>query len=254
MAIFIKKINNQYLQKNTLTAFFKRWGLLFSLLTILCNYSQINYSLGSIFFGKYKNLYNVNLANFFFWQAVHTPIEKPVPYANHQLSRTYFIKGNLPDALLYAKQELSLYPENTATYYILGLTYGYMDMNERAINAFSSYITTHPDTWAARNDKAWLQFKIGDIDSALKTLEPFEDATGNPWIQNTLGTLYLNKKNYPLAKEHYLNALQAASSMSDSSWGAAYPGNDPRIYDTGKKSMIFSIKKNLLILEQKTNI
>lgn len=216
----------------------------------LYDYSAINYKIGTIFFGGYKKLYHINFANYFFWQAVHPPFGIAVPYANHQLSRTYFIQGNLDEAIYYAKKEIAIHPEDTATYYILGLTYGYMNDDENAISSFSSYIATDPTTWAARNDKAWLQFKIGDVDGALKTIEPFKDATGNPWIQNTLGTLYMNKKMYKEAEISYENALYAATAMSKDSWGAAYPGNDPRIYKAGRDSMIFSIKKNILLLSQ----
>ncbi|MBP9866972.1 MAG: hypothetical protein KBC41_02740, partial [Candidatus Pacebacteria bacterium] len=121
--------------------------------------SYFSYRIGNIFFGDVPKLYNVTLANFFFVNASYPAIGKPVMYAHYQLSRTHFIAGDLKNALEEAEIELEIYPENTRTYYILGLTYGYLNLEEEAIDAFSKFIETHPYTWAGRNDKAWLQFR-----------------------------------------------------------------------------------------------
>jgi tetratricopeptide (TPR) repeat protein len=214
-----------------------------------------SYTLGNLFFGKTQNLYNLKLANFFFVNAAYPLIGKPVEYAHYQLSRTYFIQGKLNTALAEAKKELELYPENTRTYYILGLTYGYMNQEEKAIEGFSQFIETHPDTWAGRNDKAWLQFRIGDVDGALATIEPVATSTGlnNVWVQNTYGTLLMNKKRLSEAREAFSRAEKAVNTMTEMSWGSAYPGNDPRIYSTGLKATRISINNNLKLIAEKAN-
>lgn len=213
-------------------------------------FSVFNYKIGNIFFGKVSKLYNVTLAKFFFVESAYPIYGKAVPYAHYQLSRTYFIQGKLDLAISEAEIELELYPKNTRTYYILGLTYGYMLGREKeAIDSFSKFIESHPMSWAARNDKAWLQFRIGDIDGALTTIEPIAHDIKNPWVQNTYGTLLLNKKRYSEAKEAYLNAKRITDVMTETSWGVAYPGNDPRVYSVGLNAMKLSIRNNLTLLE-----
>ena len=208
------------------------------------------YKIGNIFFGQVSRLYNVNFAQYFYVYSAYPPIGQPPEFAHYQLSRTYFIQGDFDSALAEAKRELELYPNNSRTYYILGLTYGYMSRENEAIEAFSSFIEANPNSWAARNDKAWLQFRIGDIDGALATIEPVSIITSNPWVQNTYGTLLLNAGRKVEAKQAFLNALEAVSKMSVESWGNAYPGNDPRIYSTGLGAMKTSIESNLKLIEE----
>lgn len=214
--------------------------------------SSISYTIGNTFFGKVPTLYNVNLANFFFKHAAYPVFGTSVPYVHHQLSRTYFIKGNLEKAIEEAKKELEIYPENTNTYYILGLTLGYMDRTHEAIDAFSKYIETYPESWAGRNDKAWLQFRIGDIDGAIETIEPVaKNFTLTPWVQNTYCVLLINKKRFNEAKKTCALAKNAIDKMTEKDWGHAYPGNDPRIYGTGLSAMKKSIGDNLKLLESR---
>jgi tetratricopeptide (TPR) repeat protein len=211
------------------------------------------YKIGDIFFGRVPKLYNVTLAQFFFYQAANPWYGKPAPYANHQLSRTFFIKGVLEESLAVAKKELEVYPEHRATYYIIGLTLGYMNHEEEAIDAFTKYIEYNPSTWAGRNDKAWLQFRIGDIDGALATLEPVAKTfTYTPWVQNTYCALLIAKKKYTEALESCTNAKNAVDKMTEKDWGHAYPGNDPRIYSTGLDAMKTSVAQNLDLIKKNT--
>lgn len=215
--------------------------------------SKVLYNTGDIFFGKVPTLYNLKLAHFFFEKASYPLLGKPVLFAHYQLSRTYFIQGDLDSALHEAHNEIDMYPENTRTYYILGLTYGYMNEEEKAIDAFTKFIENNPATWAGRNDKAWLQFRAGDIDGALQTIEPVATSTDlhNAWVQNTYGTLLMNKNRLPEAYDAFKRAEKTISLMNETSWGSAYPGNDPRIYATGFRATKLSIESNLKILEQK---
>lgn len=206
---------------------------------------------GNLFFGKVPALYNVTLARFFFERSAYPFFGDPAPYAHYQLSRTYFIQGSLGSAVEEAEKELEAYPDNKRAYYILGLTYGYLNQEKKAIEAFGKFIEWQPDSWAARNDKAWLEFRIGDIDAALATIEPVSDKKYNPWVQNTYGTVLLNKKRYKEAKEAFLNAKKSTDTMTAEAWGGAYPGNDPRIYGTGLNAMKKSIEGNFKLAEEK---
>lgn len=205
---------------------------------------------GNIFFGQVKSLYNVTLAQQLYRHAVSPLFGQKVPaYAYHQLSRTYFIKGDLPQSIEYAKKELQLYPEHTRTYYILGLTYGYLNMLPEAIEAFSVYIEHHPETWAGRNDKAWLQFRMGDISGALATIEPAAVYYKTvPWVQNTYCNLLINSNRFSDAETVCMQARELIDNMTEEGWGRSYPGNDPRTYATGLQAMKISINKNIEIL------
>jgi hypothetical protein len=59
----------------------------------------------------------------------------------------------------------------------------------------------------------------------------------------------MNKKRYAEAKEAFLNAKRITDTMTESAWGNAYPGNDPRIYATGLSAMRKSIESNLKVIE-----
>lgn len=206
--------------------------------------------LGNLFFGGNPSLYNLQLAQYFFTHSSYPLFGQAPEFSHYQLSRTHFIQGNFEIAIKEALVELELYPHNTRTYYILGLTYGYMNKEQSAIDAFSKFIEYNPDSWAARNDKAWLQFRIGDLEGALETMGPVANFR-NPWVQNTRGTLLLNMGKIAEAREAFIEAQEIVSAMTDEDWGKAYPGNDPRIYAVGLSAMQTSIANNLELVEGK---
>lgn len=221
------------------------------LFLILIHTSFTNLVIGNIFFGKVPVLYNVTLANFFFKRASYPLFQKPVMLAHYQLGRTYFIQGKLEHALMEIEKEVSLYPENKHSYYMLGLTYAYLNKERLAIESFDAFLEWMPDSWAGRNDKAWLEFRIGKIDDALETIEPVAHLTDNPWVQNTYGVILMNKGEYQKAQTAFLYAKTTALSLTDEGWGKAYPGNDPRIYSMGLDAMRKSIENNLQLITKK---
>ncbi|MBI2409730.1 tetratricopeptide repeat protein [Candidatus Kaiserbacteria bacterium] len=213
---------------------------------------QIPFLTGNLFFEGSGLLYNVRIAHFLFHQAAYPVLSQAPQYAHYQLSRTNFIQGNFYPALDEARSELLSYPDNTQTYYILGLTYGYLGRTHEAIDSFSKYIESHPGTWAGRNDKAWLQFRLGDIDGALETIQPIaKNFRYTPWVQNTYCVLLLNKKEFLKAEQACKAAQKAVSAASEEDWGRAYPGNDPRIYAAGLQAMRKTIEDNLKLIRGK---
>ncbi len=225
---------------------------IFLIVLFLYVQSPLSQALGNTFFGTYSTLYNITFAQFFFVNAAYPVFGTPVAFAHYQLSRTYFIQGKLEQSLEEAKKELALYPDNVRTYYILGLTYGYLNREPEAIEAFSKFIDAAPMSWAARNDKAWLQFRIGDIDGALATIQPILDhSQDNPWIQNMYGTLLMNKEKYRQAKTAFENAKRITDAYTPELWAQSYPGNDPRIYAQGLDGFKSSIASNLQLIQQK---
>lgn len=213
---------------------------------------RLQYVVGNIFFGGLESLYSLDTAQFFFKRAAYPLFGKSHPYAHYQLSRTYFIKGELHRSLQEAQKELTVYPEHVHTHYILGLTLAYMGREDGAIRAFSRFLDYKPESWAARNDKAWLHFRIGDIDGALATIIPAVQLhPNNPWVLNTLGVLLMNKNELVFAEDTLSRALQVANGLTEAEWGKAYPGNDPRIYGTGVAAMKFTLAQNLSMVREK---
>jgi hypothetical protein len=115
---------------------------------------------------------------------------------------------------------------------------------------FDKFLEKKPESWAARNDKAWLQFRTGDIDGAIATIEPVvEVAKYTVWVQNTYCALLINKKRYVEAKDVCERAKWLAEGLTEKDWGRAYPGNDPRIYSTGISGMQSSVYQNIQLLD-----
>lgn len=235
--------------------------LLLVLIVVLAIYIIINIPVffvnaGNIFFGNIQKLYNVSLAqNLYLYGKMYSEVTttKPAPFLYHQLSRTYFIQGDAYTSLAYAYKEIETYPNHIDTYYIIGLTYAYMNNKEKeAIEAFSKYIEAYPKSWAPRNDKAWLQFRTGDIQGALDTIQPVaETHANNPWVQNTYCVLLINIGKYKEALQSCSLAQSAVSTITPEAWGRAYPGNDPRIYSTGISAMKQSVNQNIELLYTK---
>lgn len=211
-------------------------------------FPAFHYWAGNVFFGGNSALYNVQIAQLLFKFAAYPLVAEAPEFAHYQLSRTYFIVGQFDLAVEEAKRELISYPDNKRTYYILGLTYGYMNKEQEAIMAFSEFIEAYPTSWAARNDKAWLQFRLGNIKGALTTIEPVSEYR-NAWIQNTKGTLLLNLGRLDEAKAAFNLAAEIVGRMTEEEWGSAYPGNDPRVYSTGLSAMRTSIANNLALID-----
>jgi tetratricopeptide (TPR) repeat protein len=177
---------------------------------------------------------------------------KAYPFSNYQLARIYFIKGNLNASLYYANKELELYPDHCRTYYIRGLTYGYMNDLDRAIDDFKIFNTSCvTNSWAGHNDLAWFYFRKGDIQNMSNIIEPMVTRyPTNPWVQNTYGIALLNLKKYKEAENAFVQALTYADLMTERSWGTAYPGNNPDIYNQGLEAMRKTIQQNLTLTEK----
>lgn len=209
--------------------------------------SIITYKVGNIFFGQISKLYNVEIAQFFFKRSAHPILGTSTPFAHYQLSRTYFIQGNFLESIKEANKELEIYPDHCRTHYIRGLTYGYMNRLDKAIDDFKIFNESCvKNSWAGYNDLAWFYFRNGDMENMKKTIEPMVKLyPNNPWVQNTYGLSLLNLKDYKNAKIAFTQALSSASLLTENGWGSAYPGNNPDIYGKGLSAMRATIQANL---------
>ncbi len=211
-------------------------------------YTVDKVSLGNHFFGGNQKLYNINIAEYIYKDALHYDNinNTPSPYAHHQLSRVYFVKGELVRALEEINQELYYYPDHYKSHYIKGLILGFMNREKEGVEEFSLFLKTQPNSWAAHNDKAWLQWRDGDTGGALATIrEVGKGYTTNPWIANTFGVMLYNNKQYKEALVVLNRGKVLADRMTLSDWNKGYPGNDPRIYAQGLEEMRASFNKNI---------
>ncbi len=175
---------------------------------------------------------------------------KSPKWANHQLARIYFVQGDYNTALLYIDREIELYPDNLNAYYIKGLIYGFMNNNHEAIEVFK-YYTSKTNTWAGHNDLAWLQFKIGDYNAALATIDKVKDIyVDNVWILNSRAIILYNLHRIEEAKKAINKAKIEVGKMTPERWGASYPGNDPAIYGEGLEKMKQSVEDNYKLIYQ----
>ncbi len=208
---------------------------------------------GELFFGGYAPLYNIKLAKFSYEQSLRFDAVNgiPPPYAHYQLSRIAFIQGDLRTALNEIDIELEVYPAHMHANYVKGLTLAYMRRDQEAIDAFAKFIVYKPLSWAARNDKAWLHFRLGDIDEALDTIIPaVVPYPENPWVLNTYGVMLMNKGEYAEAQKQLSRGLLVVNQMTEKEWGESYPGNSPQIWERGLDVFRKSLAENLVLTNQ----
>ena len=199
--------------------------------------------MGNYFFGESQH-YNITLAEYGYKLSQFGAV--PQQYTSYQLGRIAFIRGEFERALWYFDRELALYPRTDQAHYMKGLTYGYTNREFEGIEEFKIFVERHPENWPSRNDLAWLYFRIGAIEEAYLAIFPVTQThAGTPWVENTYGTLLLNKGEYEKAIEAFTRGLATLDKMSESQWGVAYPGNDPRVYKEGLEEMKQSFRDNI---------
>ncbi|MDO8566514.1 MAG: tetratricopeptide repeat protein [Candidatus Moranbacteria bacterium] len=208
--------------------------------------SGLQFVIGNYYFGQ--GAYDITKAKKYFQTTI--ALNEQYPRAHYQLSRTYFIQGNLNRAIKEINRELELYPDFKRSYYIRGLTYGYKGDFAKAAADFEEFLKWKPESWAGHNDLAWIYFQMGEYEKVLATVEEgLKYAKNNVWLLNSEGVALLNLGRKDEARETFEKVLPMAMAMSPAEWGQSYPGNNPEIYPKGLTSMQESIKRNLRLLD-----
>lgn len=209
---------------------------------------EFNFKMAESYYGKGK-VYNAKKAIKYYNKTIQ--LDPTYPFAHYQLARVYFVTGALDAALYEINEELRYHPENGRSYYVRGLINGYSDKLKYAVNDFHSYIKWNPNTWAGRNDLAWVYFQLGEYELVRQTaLEGLQFSPQNPWLLNSVGLAYQNLNQPEQAIEYYTNALKEAETLSADDWGQAYPGNDPKFYSVGFEAMKNTIRENMRICKE----
>ncbi|MBI1999072.1 MAG: tetratricopeptide repeat protein [Parcubacteria group bacterium] len=180
-------------------------------------------------------------------------LDAELPGVNFQIARIHFLNGFFTQALMEARKEEKIAPNDVRTDYLLGLIYGYRDYAgdlEKAAGYFARFLAANPYEWAGYNDLAWVYLKGKKIETArAAVLTAFDTLPHtrktNPWLWTTLGIAELNLKEHNKAKEAFENAARIAEEMSPDAFWSAYPGNNPRnaaaAFGQFKSSLYFNL-------------
>jgi tetratricopeptide (TPR) repeat protein len=195
-----------------------------------------------------EGAYDIKKAQGYFEKALE--IDPNIAGAHYQLGRTYFIQSAFYDALREINKELEMHPDFKRSYYMRGLIYGYTKRYAEAERDFKEFLQWKPESWAGNNDLAWIYFQEGKYKDARDTaLVGLVIAPNNPWLLNSLGVALLNLGEKQEAMDAFTKTLTILNSMSPKDWGAAYPGNNPKIYDEGLSKMKESVEANMRLLD-----
>ena len=190
------------------------------------------------------------LANYKRALAFENSDQKPIHY---QIGRIYFIKGELMRAVFAFNLQLEADPTFMRSYYMRGLTYGYLGEYTKAQDDFKKFLEWRPDSWAAHNDLVWVYFLAGDYDNAEQyARQGLRHTPANGWLANALGAILINQGKPEEARPYLVLAEEAFATMSPEQWGTAYPGNDPRVYEEGLAASRQSVAENLQLLHDAT--
>jgi len=207
--------------------------------------SVLRFEIGNYYFGG--GAYDTEKAEGYFRTALALDPQLQGPH--YQLARIYFVQGQFYSALLEINEELELHPDFGRSHYVRGLIYGYTGKLALAEEDFKAFLIWKPESWAGNNDLAWIYFQEGKYKEARDTARVgLKIAPGNPWLLNSLGVALLNTGEKKEAKDAFIQSLLVLSSMTESDWGRAYPGNNPMVYGSGLSQMKESIQKNLQLL------
>jgi len=169
--------------------------------------------------------------------------QKPILY---QIGRIHFIKGDLMRAVRFFDTQLEIDPSYMRTYYMRGLTYGYLGEYDKAEQDFKKFLEWRPQSWAAHNDLVWVYFLAGKFNEAEQyARQGLAYAPRNGWLANALGAILVNQGKTEEAKQYLAIAHESFKLLTPEEWGSSYPGNNPRMYEAGLEASRRSVSENL---------
>lgn len=190
-------------------------------------------------------MYDLQRAEYFLYKTI--AIDPYFPYANHQLARIAFLRGQYDLALSRINTEIAHYGDiHHNSYYIRGLIEGYAGDYKSSIKDYERYVQSNPRNWAAINDLAWVLLKDKQYKKAASvTEEGLSLFPESPWLLNSHAIASFELKNYSTALDDLEKASALVEQVTDNQWSTAYPGNDPKVASEGVATLKNSIKDNL---------
>ncbi len=210
--------------------------------------ASIFFSRGNYYFGKQPETYDIEKAEWNFKTALRFENVHNAPI-HYQLGRVAFIKGDLRLALVHFNAQLEADPTFNRSYYMRGLTYGYLNNFAKAEEDFAAYLERVPESWAAHNDIVWVYFRSGQFAKAEEyARKGLAVAPDNAWLSNALGGILVSTGRYDEAEPYLRTAREEFELIGPEGWGRAYPGNDPAIYEMGFEASLASVDHNLSLV------
>jgi tetratricopeptide (TPR) repeat protein len=136
---------------------------------------------------------------------------KATAEATRNVGEAYLAGGNLTAALRELKRAEGMEPDDHITQFDIGLVYLYRERYDQAIQHFQHAIQLKPDFAPAINSLGNAYLAKGDWDRAIEAYQRIiEDVFyGTPhFALSNMGLAYYQKKDYPEAEKHFLEALK----------------------------------------------
>lgn len=193
-------------------------------------------------------VYDINKAEQYLYRAL--ALDPLIRSGWHQLARIDFLRGHFVSALWKINKQIEIHGDDfMPAYYIRGLIYAYDAQFEKSEVDFLKFLEWKPESWAARNDLAWVYFRQGMYDKAASSASVgLQYEPNSPWLLTMLGVSLLNLEQKDEAKNILTKALIKAEQLREGNWVEAYPGNDPRIARQGLAEMITAIEYNVALV------
>lgn len=210
--------------------------------------------MGDAYFGGARG-YDLTCARKAYERAVSIDV-RGYPTAWYQMGRIDFLHEEYNGALIKLAKQQELFGDDVPNvHYMFGLTYGYSASREgnaykwnRAEEGFTRFLDFFPENPWGRTDLAWILFSQGKFHEMKPVLEKgLETHPRHPWLLNMYGLALLNTGERERAHEYFIQSFAEAELLTPESWGASYPGNDPKIWETGLREMQRSIAHNIEI-------
>ncbi len=199
-----------------------------------------------------RGIYDLEKAEYFFSETAR--MDNSYPFVHHQLARIDFLNGEYALALAHVNTEIALMTgeKRAAPFYLRGLIEGYMEDYEASVVDYRQYVALHSEGWEGRTDLAWALVKTKRFDEALAVLdEGLLHSPENAWLLSVRATVLYEMGRIDEALTTIRRASARVDNITEESWHAAYPGNDPAAAKTGIATLRSATKKNLELIEQK---
>ncbi len=213
--------------------------------------AELAYEIGERHFNSilYPQNYDIDRAEYFFDRAV--ALDPHLQYIWHELARIAFLRSDFPLALSCIDVQIAQEGDKTTnSYYVRALIEGFMGNYASAEADYSHYLRYDPIDWAAVNDYSWVLLKDNKPAQAHAAITAvIQYFPNNPWLLNSDAIALWTLGATSSARSRFEAADKAVSSISESEWSRAYPGNDPSVAEIGLSAFKDAVEKNMHKME-----
>ncbi len=201
----------------------------------------------------HPELYNIDLAEYFFWKA--QALGSDDPYLYHEIARISFLRGKYERALTQIDLQILKHGDSTPnSYYVRALIEGFKGDYAAAAKDYGHFLKFDPHDWAAINDYAWVLLKANKPREAAKiTGDALVEFPDNAWLLNSNAIALYEIGELAKAKLIVQRAFEATQKLTSYDWTHAYPGNDPRIAQEGLAAFKDAAAKNMRTITEATS-